>query len=60
MKMRDAEKAETENVVYAVTAAIYYVVMLAALMVGLYGLFSLFWLATNSIARNAQISGSPF
>jgi len=60
MKMRDAEKVQTENVVYGVTAAIYYVVMLAAFVIGLYGLFSLFWLATNSIARNAQILGSPF
>jgi hypothetical protein len=58
MEMGDAEKAGTGNVVYGVTAAIYYVVMLAAFAIGLYGLFSLFWLATNSIARNGQILGS--
>jgi hypothetical protein len=58
--MRDAEKTETEGVVLGLTAAVYYMVMLAAFVVGLYGLFSLFWLATSAVGRNAQILGSPF
>jgi hypothetical protein len=35
----------------------YYAVMLAAFVIGLYGLFSLFWLASAEIQINARIVG---
>jgi len=35
----------------------YYAVMLAAFVIGLYGLFSLFWLASSEIQHNARIVG---
>ena len=60
MRMRDAEKSKVGNMALGVTAALYYVVMLAAFAVGVYGFFSLFWLATSAVGRNAQILGSPF
>jgi hypothetical protein len=41
------------------TAVVYYMVMLAGLIVGLYGLFSLFSLATSQALRS-QSSGLPF
>ena len=60
IKMRDAEKSKVENLALGVTAAVYYVVMLAAFAIGAYGFFSLFWLATSAVGRNTQILGSPF
>lgn len=36
---------------------IYYAVMLAVFVIGLYGLFSLFWLAGAEIQHNARIVG---
>jgi hypothetical protein len=35
-------------------------VMLAAFVIGLYGFFSLLWLATSAVGRSAQILGSPY
>jgi hypothetical protein len=58
--MRDADRTQTEGVVLGLTAAVYYTVMLAAFVIGLYGLFSLFWLATSAVGRNAQIPGALF
>ncbi|HEX8184263.1 MAG TPA: hypothetical protein VF747_05920 [Blastocatellia bacterium] len=58
--MRDVEKTGTSDVALGVTAAVYYVVMLAAFLIGLYGFFSLFWLAASAVGRNAQILGAPF
>jgi hypothetical protein len=58
--MRNAEKSKAGNVALGVTAAVYYVVMLAAFVIGLYGFFSLFWLAANAVGRNAQILGMAF
>jgi hypothetical protein len=58
--MRDAEKTRTEGVALGWVAAVYYTVMLAAFVIGLYGLFSLFWLATSAAARSAQIPVPPF
>jgi hypothetical protein len=58
MNMKDAEK--TESVMLGVTAALYYAVMLAAFVIGLYGFFSLFWLATGQVGRSAQILSSLY
>lgn len=58
--MRDAEKTQMRDVALGLTAAVYYTVMLVAFVVGLYGLFSLFWIATSAVKRNAQILGSLF
>ena len=58
--MRDAEKTQTEGVALGWTAAVYYTVMLVAFVIGLYGFFSLFWLASSAVGRGAQIPGSPF
>jgi hypothetical protein len=38
-------------------AFVYYTVMLVGFVIGLYGLFSLFWLATAEIQHNARIVG---
>ena len=40
------------------TAVIYYAVALAALAVGLYGLLSLFWLASSTVERSAYLVSS--
>ena len=45
--------AEEKNLRFAAIA--YYAVMLAAFVVGLYGLLSLFWLASAEIQRSAHI-----
>ena len=49
-----------ENGALGLIAAIYYAVMLVAFVVGLYGFFSLFWLATSAVARDARILSSLF
>jgi hypothetical protein len=54
-EMRDAEKTGTEGAALGFMAAVYYTVMLVAFMIGLYGFFSLFWLATSAVGREAQI-----
>ncbi|HKP88232.1 MAG TPA: hypothetical protein VJZ26_19160 [Blastocatellia bacterium] len=58
--MRDAEKTRTEEAALGLSAAIYYTLMLAAFVIGLYGFFSLFWLATSAVARDARILSSLF
>ena len=35
-------------------AVVYYAVILLALVIGLYGLFSLLWLSTDAIERSAN------
>jgi hypothetical protein len=35
----------------SLAAIVYYAVMLVAMVIGLYGLFSLFWLASSAVER---------
>jgi hypothetical protein len=58
--MRDADKTGTENAALGLIVAVYYTVMLVAFVIGLYGFFSLFWLATSAVGRDAQILSSLF
>ncbi|HKP86878.1 MAG TPA: hypothetical protein VJZ26_12315 [Blastocatellia bacterium] len=44
----------------ALAAFVYYIVMLTAFVIGLYGLLSLFWLAASSAQNNAQVISSLF
>ena len=41
-------------------ALFYYVVLLAGFVIGLYGFFSLLWMAGSLVERNSQIAGSLF
>jgi hypothetical protein len=56
--MENAQELYEENRSLAWTALIYYVVMLIAFVIGLYGLFSLLRLAGDSLAQNVQALGS--
>ena len=56
--MENAQELYEENRSLAWTALIYYAVILAAFVIGLYGLFSLIWLAGDSLAQNVQAIGS--
>lgn len=58
--MENAQELYEENRSFAWRALIYYLVMLIAFVIGLYGLFSLIWLAGDSLARNVQALGSLF
>jgi hypothetical protein len=51
----DSTHLRNEEKALQVTAVAYYAVMLAAFAVGLYGFFSLFWLATAQIQHRLQI-----
>jgi hypothetical protein len=42
------------------TVILYYGLMLVALVVGLYGLFSLYWLAAGAFERSVYNPGSLF
>ena len=55
--MQDTRELFEETRALAWTALIYYAVMLAAFLIGLYGLFSLIWLAGDSLARDVQAIG---
>ncbi len=41
-------------------ALFYYVVLLAGFVIGLYGFFSLLWMAGSLVERNSHIAGSLF
>ncbi len=41
-------------------AFFYYAVLLAGFVIGLYGFFSLLWMAGSLVERNNQIAGSLF
>jgi positive regulator of sigma E activity len=56
-QMEHVEQTPFEERSLLFTAVIYYMLMLAGLVVGLYGLFSLFSLATSQVLRS-QATGS--
>ena len=41
-------------------AFFYYAILLAGFVVGLYGFFSLLWMAGSLVERNSHIAGSVF
>ncbi|HSB09805.1 MAG TPA: hypothetical protein VLM38_10005 [Blastocatellia bacterium] len=53
--MKHSERADPEDFRFRFTAAVYYVVMLAAFVFGLYGLVSLFFLASAEVQHSVQI-----
>ncbi|HJQ26166.1 MAG TPA: hypothetical protein VKA60_19775 [Blastocatellia bacterium] len=55
--MQDTRELLAESRALAWTALVYYVVMLIAFAIGLYGLFSLIWMAGDSLAQNMQAFG---
>jgi hypothetical protein len=55
MNRSDGEYREDARLRFATVT--YYAVMMAAFVIGMYGLFSLFWLASSEIQHNARIVG---
>ena len=55
--MQDTRELLEETRALAWTALIYYAVLLAAFVIGLYGLISLIWLAGDSLAQNVKMVG---
>ena len=55
--MQHAQEDSMEERSLRFTAITYYLVMLAGLAIGLYGLLSLFWLTLEQIQRR-QVTGS--
>jgi positive regulator of sigma E activity len=53
--MDDVKHDSLEERSMLFTAVIYYLVMLTGLIIGLYGLISLFSLATSQVLRNQSI-----
>jgi|GEM_PF-1497840 len=58
--MENTENLYIENRSLRFTAIIYYAVMLAAFVVGLYGFLSLLWMATSALDRNTQLLSALF
>lgn len=56
--MQKSSSALSEDAKLRFAATAYYAVMLAAFVVGLYGFFSLIWLASAEVQRSVQIVGS--
>ena len=59
-KMENLDDIYLEKRSLALAAFVYYIVMLTAFVIGLYGLLSLFWLAASSVQNNAQVISSLF
>ena len=57
-RMENLEDIYSEKRSLALAAFVYYIVMLGAFVIGLYGLLSLFWLAASTVGNNAQIINS--
>jgi hypothetical protein len=55
--MDNSERSSLEDNRLRFAAIVYYTVMLAVFTVGLYGLFSLFFLASVEIQHNVQVLG---
>ena len=53
--MDNSERAYVEDYKLRLTAIVYYGVMLAGFVAGLYGLFSLFFLASAEVQTSARI-----
>lgn len=55
--MENLETAQIEDRSLGFATFVYCAVMFAAFIIGLYGLFSLLWLAADSVGRNVQAIG---
>ena len=58
--MENAQELYEENRSLAWRVLVYYLVMLIAFVIGLYGLFSLIWMAGDSLAQNVKTLGCLF
>ncbi|MEK6322402.1 MAG: hypothetical protein AABN33_12045 [Acidobacteriota bacterium] len=56
--MENSERAKPEDKRLRFVAIAYYAVMLVAFAIGLYGCFSLFWLARSEVEHSVQLIGS--
>ncbi|MGA9769259.1 MAG: hypothetical protein WBV94_09480 [Blastocatellia bacterium] len=56
--MQNIEDIYLEKRSLAVATVVYYIVMLAAFIIGLYGLLSLIWLATSSLNSTTPVISS--
>ena len=56
--MENSEDIYPEDNRLRLVAADYYAVMFVAFVIGLYGLFSLFWLASAEIQQSVHVVGS--
>jgi hypothetical protein len=55
--MKSLEGDYREDIGLRLAAFTYYAVVLAGFVIGMYGLFSLFWLASAEIQHSARIVG---
>lgn len=55
--MENPEHAYTEEIRLRLAAFTYYAVMVVAFVIGLYGLFSLMWLASDEVQHGARLVG---
>lgn len=58
--MKRSEKVTAEDRALGLIAAFYYSIAIAALVVGLYGFFSLFWLATSAFEQTGYAATQLF
>ena len=56
--MENLENIYTEDRSLGFATFVYCAVMLVAFVIGLYGLFSLLWLAADSVGHSVQVIGS--
>jgi len=56
--MQKSNRALSEDTKLRFAATAYYAVVLAAFVMGLYGFFSLVWLASAEVQHSVQVIGS--
>ena len=56
--MQKSNSVVSEDTKLLFAAAAYYAVVLAAFVIGLYGFFSLVWLASAEVQHSVQVIGS--
>lgn len=56
--MQKSNSAFGEDITLRLAVTAYYAVMLVAFAIGLYGLFSLVWLASAELQHSVQVIGS--
>ena len=50
----DAQVDITEERSFSIAITLYYIVLLGAFFIGMYGLLNLIWLAGNAVEQNAR------
>jgi hypothetical protein len=58
--MQNVEELRSLSVTFSWMSLVFYAVLLVAFLIGLYGMFSLIWLESDSLAHSARVVSTIF